>query len=84
VDLDLQISPQIFKKIPNGPNAKYSGAGGKLIHKKTRSKKSHDTVPLTLRHNLLSRDKALSFYSSDTDFSWIYLASVWPDTLIYN
>jgi hypothetical protein len=25
----------------------YSGAGGKLIHKKTRSKKSRDTVPLT-------------------------------------
>jgi hypothetical protein len=26
----------------------YSGAGGKLIHKKTRSKKSRDTVPLIL------------------------------------
>ncbi len=25
----------------------YSGAGGKLFHKKTRSKKSRDTVPLT-------------------------------------
>ncbi len=25
----------------------YSGAGGKLIHKKTRSKKSRDTVPLS-------------------------------------
>jgi hypothetical protein len=25
----------------------YSGAGEKLIHKKTRSKKSRDTVPLT-------------------------------------
>ncbi len=24
----------------------YSGAGGKLIYKKTRSKKSRDTVPL--------------------------------------
>jgi hypothetical protein len=24
----------------------YSGAGGKLIHEKTRSKKSRDTVPL--------------------------------------
>ncbi len=24
----------------------YSGAGGKLIHKKTRSKKSRDTIPL--------------------------------------
>jgi hypothetical protein len=27
----------------------YSGAGGKLIHKKTRSKKSRDTVPLSIR-----------------------------------
>jgi hypothetical protein len=27
----------------------YSGAGGKLIHKKTRSKKSCDTVPLILQ-----------------------------------
>jgi hypothetical protein len=26
----------------------YSGAGGKLIHKKTKSKKSSDTVPLSL------------------------------------
>jgi hypothetical protein len=29
----------------------YSGAGGKLIHEKTRSKKSRDTVPLTLFGN---------------------------------
>jgi hypothetical protein len=28
----------------------HSGDGGKLIHKKTRSKKSRDTVPL--RHDL--------------------------------
>ncbi len=36
----------------------YSGAGGKLIHKKTRSKKSRDTVPLMadlLLHILLHR-----------------------------
>jgi hypothetical protein len=26
----------------------YSEAGGKLIHKKTRSKKSRDTIPLRL------------------------------------
>jgi hypothetical protein len=26
----------------------YSGAGGKLIHKKTKSKKSRDTVPLNM------------------------------------
>jgi hypothetical protein len=25
----------------------YSGAGGKLIHEKTRSRKSHDTVPVS-------------------------------------
>ncbi len=29
----------------------YSGAGGKLIHEKTRSKKSLDTVPLKLVNN---------------------------------
>ncbi len=29
----------------------YSGAGGKLIHKKTRSKKSRDTVPLKVVTN---------------------------------
>ncbi len=28
----------------------YCGAGGKLIHKKTRSKKSRDTVPLSMGH----------------------------------
>ncbi len=32
-----------FETVPNG----YSGAGGKLIDEKTRSKKSRDTVPLT-------------------------------------
>ncbi len=39
VNLELRISPVLMG---------YSGAGGKLIHKKTRSKKSRDTVPLTL------------------------------------
>jgi hypothetical protein len=29
-----------------------------------------------IKAQLLSGDKALSLYSSDTDFSWIYLASV--------
>ncbi len=33
-----------FEKVLMG----HSGAGGKLIHKKTRSKKSRDTVPLIL------------------------------------
>ncbi len=31
---------------------RYSGAGVKLIHKKTRSKKSRDTVPLRHLHKL--------------------------------
>jgi hypothetical protein len=47
VKLELRISPRILEKIRNGLNGiRYSGAGGKLIHKKTRSKKSRDTVPL--------------------------------------
>jgi hypothetical protein len=46
-NLELRISPRIFEKIRNGPNL-YSGAWGKLIHEKTRSRKSRDTVPLTL------------------------------------
>ncbi len=33
----------------------YSGAGGKLIHEKTRSKKSRDTVPLSTRCLLIRR-----------------------------
>jgi hypothetical protein len=34
----------------------YSGAGGKLIHKKTRSKKSRDTVPLRLHRAVTERN----------------------------
>jgi hypothetical protein len=45
VNLDLRISPRIFKKIETVQMG-YSGAGGKLIDEKTRSKKSPDTVPL--------------------------------------
>jgi hypothetical protein len=37
-NLELRISPQIFEKIQNDPNG--------IIKKKTRSKKSCDTVPL--------------------------------------
>ena len=47
VNLELRISPRIFEKIRNGPNGILWG-WGKLIHKKTRSKKSRDTVPLTV------------------------------------
>jgi hypothetical protein len=37
-NLELRISPRIFEKIRNGPNGWFK--------KKTRSKKSRDTVPL--------------------------------------
>ncbi len=45
VNLELRIYERLlekFKMVLMG----YSGAGGKQIHKKTRSKKSRDTVPL--------------------------------------
>ncbi len=42
----LQKSPRIFEKFETFLMG-YSGAGGKLIHEKTRGKKSRDTVPLT-------------------------------------
>ncbi len=45
--LDLRISPQIFEKKFETVLLGYSGAGGKLIHEKTRCKKSRDTVPLS-------------------------------------
>jgi hypothetical protein len=46
VNLDLRISPRIFKKICNGPNG--------ILWGKTRSKKSCDTVPLTGRNSYMS------------------------------
>jgi hypothetical protein len=42
VNLELRDFWKKFEMVLMG----YSGAGGKLIHKKTRSKKSRDTVPL--------------------------------------
>ncbi len=45
VHLDLRISPRLFKKFKTVLMG-YSGAGEKLIHEKTRSIKSCDTVPL--------------------------------------
>jgi hypothetical protein len=48
VHLDLRLSPRIFDKIRNGLNG-LLWAEGKLIHEKTRSKKSPDTVPLIYR-----------------------------------
>jgi hypothetical protein len=38
VHLDLQISPQIFEKIRNGPNGILRG-WGKLIHEKNQKQK---------------------------------------------
>jgi hypothetical protein len=47
VHLDLRISPRIFEKIRNDPNVIFRGLG-KVIHEKTRSKKSCDTGPLNV------------------------------------
>ncbi len=45
--LDLRISPQIFEKIRNDPKVIFRGLGEDDSRKKTLSKKSRDTVPLT-------------------------------------
>jgi hypothetical protein len=47
-NLELQISPRIFEKMRKALIV-HSGAWGKLIHVKTRSRKSRDTVPLTTK-----------------------------------
>ncbi len=47
VHLDLRISPRIFEKIRNGLNGILFGWGETDSMKKTRSKKSRDTVPLS-------------------------------------
>ncbi len=57
-NLELRISPRIFEKILNIPNG-IIRASGKLIHEKTRSQKSRDTVPLIASH--LSK-VSLTFY----------------------
>ncbi len=44
----------------------YSGDGGKLIHKKTRSKKSRDTLPLKVH-------KIENFFGSEFEFYTISL-----------
>jgi hypothetical protein len=44
VHLELRISPKIFEKIRSGPNGIIRGLGET---EKTRSRKSHGTVPLT-------------------------------------
>jgi hypothetical protein len=50
VHLDLQISPRIFKKNRNDPNAIIRGLGEE-DSQKTRSKKSRDIVPLISEEN---------------------------------
>jgi hypothetical protein len=46
VHLELRISPLIFKKILNGSNGILRGLGETDSCKKTRSRKSRDSVPL--------------------------------------
>jgi hypothetical protein len=46
-NLELRISPRIFEKIRNGPNGITRGLGETGSRKKTRSKTSRDTVPLS-------------------------------------
>ncbi len=50
VHLDLRKSLRIFEKIRNDPNVIFSlqGLGGRWFMKKTWSKKSRDTVPLSI------------------------------------
>ncbi len=45
-NLELRISPRIFEKIRNGLYRILWGWGGNWFMKRTRSKKSRDTVPL--------------------------------------
>jgi hypothetical protein len=45
-NLELRISPRIFEKIRNGPKWYNQRLGGNWFKKKTRNKKSLDTVPL--------------------------------------
>ncbi len=47
-NLELRISPRIFEKIRNGLNGILWGWGGNWFMKRTRNKKSRDTVPLIM------------------------------------
>ncbi len=42
----------------------YSGAGGKLIHKKTRSKKSRDTVPLSCKFSIVQYNSLVVYQTT--------------------
>jgi hypothetical protein len=59
--LHLDLSSRIYKKIQNGPK-EILWAGGKLIHEKTRSKNSRDTVPLNVK--ILCQFQLYFFYRS--------------------
>jgi hypothetical protein len=58
-NLELRISPRIFEKIRNGPNGIIRGLGETGSIKKTRSKKSRDTVPLSQRKLALTARNTL-------------------------
>jgi hypothetical protein len=47
-NLELRISPRIFEKIRNDPNGILRSLGETDSGKKTRSRKSRDTVPLNI------------------------------------
>ncbi len=54
----------------------YSGTGGKLIHEKTRSKKSCDTVPLSV--------KRLTTLNSFKNFKIKTYSEVWAYLCLFN
>jgi hypothetical protein len=62
-NLELRISPRIFEKIRNDPNGIIRGFGETDSRKKTRSKKSRDTVPLkrTRRGHFIIRVHQICF-----------------------
>ncbi len=55
VHLELRISSLIFEKIRNGPNGIVRGLRETDSWKKTRSRKSRDTVSLSLIYNISER-----------------------------
>jgi hypothetical protein len=78
--LVLWISPWIFEKNWKALMV-YSGAWGKLIHEKTRSRKSRDSVLLnlkTLTHFSSEEKEALRIWSDYTTFL------LFPPTLFYD
>ncbi len=60
----------------------YSGAGGKLIHKKTRSKKSRDTVPLILKGFSEKRKPAMKKGSEYPFYNLSFFHPIAPQSLV--